>query len=76
MEKKRRYGRRKYCVFCSDENLQLDYKNPQLLKNFVTNRGKIIPSRISGTCSKHQRQLTTAIKRARMVAFMPFTTIK
>jgi small subunit ribosomal protein S18 len=71
--RRRRYGRRKVCRFCADKSLTIDYKDPQTLKYFVTDRGKIIPRRISGNCAKHQRQLTTAIKRARYVALMPFT---
>ena len=74
-EKKRRFGRRKVCRFCADPTLVIDYKNPQMLKSFVTIRGKIIPRRITGTCARHQRELTTAIKRARMVALMPFTSV-
>jgi small subunit ribosomal protein S18 len=71
--RKRRFGRRKVCRFCADSSLRIDYKDPQILKYFVTDRGKIIPRRISGNCAKHQRQLTTAIKRARVIALMPFT---
>ena len=74
-EKRRRFGRRKVCIFCTDKSVVLDYKNPQVLKSFVTDRGKIIPSRISGTCARHQRSLTLAIKRSRMAALMPFTVI-
>jgi small subunit ribosomal protein S18 len=73
--KKRRYSRRKFCIFCADKDLKIDYKNPQILKGFTTDRGKIIPCRISGTCAKHQRSVTLAIKRSRMVALMPFTVI-
>jgi len=69
----RRYRKRKYCAFCANDNLTLDYKNPKVLKDFITDRGKIIPSRISGTCSTHQRFLTREIKKARMVALIPFT---
>ena len=65
--------RRKYCRFCED-NVEIDYKNVAVLKEFLTERGKIIPRRITGTCAKHQRELTTAIKRARMLALIPFTT--
>ena len=57
----------------ADKNLVLDYKNPQLLKNFLTDRGKIIPARISGLSARQQRSLTKAIKRARMLALVPFT---
>ncbi|MBU1239751.1 30S ribosomal protein S18 [Myxococcota bacterium] len=74
-DRKRRYGRKKVCIFCADKNVPIDYKNPSILKGFTTDRGKIVPCRISGNCAKHQRQLTLAIKRARMVALMPFTVI-
>jgi len=74
-DRKRRYGRKKVCIFCADKNISIDYKNPGILKGFTTDRGKIVPCRISGNCAKHQRQLTLAIKRARMVALMPFTVI-
>lgn len=68
------YQRRKVCRFCVDKSLAIDYKNEGILQYFITERGKIIPRRISGTCAKHQRQLTRAIKRARNVAIMPYTT--
>ena len=73
--KKRRrriFHRRKFCRFCADSSLTIDYKNPRTLRLFTTERGKIIPRRISGNCAKHQRQLTTAIKRARTIALMPY----
>ncbi len=71
--KKRTYHhRRKICRFCADSSLQIDYKDPKTLKHFTTERGKIIPRRISGTCAKHQRRLTVAIKRARTIAFLPY----
>lgn len=66
-------SRRKVCRFCADSTVVLDYKNPQILKNFMTDRGKITPRRISGNCAKHQRALALAIRRARMIALMPFT---
>ena len=69
----RRRGRRKVCRFCADKKLQIDYKDARTLASFLTERGKIIPSRITGTCARHQRQLTTAIKRARIMALLPFT---
>jgi small subunit ribosomal protein S18 len=77
MLRKKRFGRRKVCTFCADKTLAktLDYKNPALLKRFITERGRIIPRRISGTCARHQRQLTESIKRARTIALMPYTTI-
>lgn len=67
------FGRRKIDRFAADPTLVIDYKDPQLLKNFITDRGKIIPRRISGNNAKHQRQVALAIKRARMIALMPFT---
>ena len=70
--KKRFYNRRKVCRFCADSSLEINYKDPKTLKYFITERGKIIPRRISGTCSKHQRELTRAIKRARTIALLPY----
>src|SRR5438132_1948473 len=70
---KGRFARRKVCRFCADKNVGIDYKDPQTLKYFITDRGKIIPRRISGNCAKHQRKVSVAIKRARMIALMPFT---
>jgi small subunit ribosomal protein S18 len=72
--KKRPFLRRKVCRFCADKKLGIDYKNPRILRFFVTERGKIIPRRISGNCAKHQRQITVAVKRARNIALLPFTT--
>ena len=71
--RKRTFARRKVCRFCADKNVAIDYKDPQTLKYFITDRGKIIPRRISGNCAKHQRKVSTAIKRARMIALMPFS---
>jgi small subunit ribosomal protein S18 len=71
--RKRPFPRSKVCRFCADNSMRIDYKEPNVLRIFVTERGKIIPRRISGNCAKHQRQLTTAIKRARNIALMPFT---
>ena len=70
--KRRRFGRRKVCKFCVDKVGLVDYKDVRRLKNFVTERGKIIPRRISGSCARHQRQLTHAIKRARTAALVPY----
>ena len=70
--RKRVYHRRKVCRFCADSNLVINYKDSKALKYFITERGKIIPRRISGTCAKHQRKLTHAIKRARTIALLPF----
>jgi small subunit ribosomal protein S18 len=70
----RRRGRSRACRFCADKDLPIDYKDPQALKYFVTERGKIVPRRISGSCAKHQRKINGAIKRARMIALLPFTS--
>lgn len=66
---------KKHCRFCATEQAPflIDYKNSHLLRSFITERGKILPSRISGTCAKHQRALSTAIKNARVMALLPFT---
>lgn len=66
------FHRRKVCRFCADSSLAIDYKDPKTLRYFITERGKIIPRRISGTCAKHQRALTLAIKRARTIALLPY----
>lgn len=68
-----RRPRRKVCNFCVDKVDGIDYKDAAKLRRFITERGKILPRRISGTCAKHQRQLTVAIKRARNIALLPFT---
>jgi small subunit ribosomal protein S18 len=70
--KKRVFHRRKVCRFCADSSLVIDYKDSKMLRYFVTERGKIIPKRISGCCAKHQRSLTHAVKRARTIALLPF----
>ena len=70
--KKRVFHRRKICRFCADASLVINYKDTKSLRYFITERGKIIPRRISGTCAKHQRSLTHAIKRARTIALLPF----
>jgi len=72
--RKRPFLKRKVCRFCTDKKLEIDYKNPRTLRYFVTERGKIIPRRISGNCAKHQRKITVAVKRARNIAILPFTT--
>jgi small subunit ribosomal protein S18 len=72
-KRRRGFGRRKVCRFCVEPQLVIDYKDPQLLKYFITERGKIIPRRISGNCAKHQRLVALAIKRSRMIALMPIT---
>ncbi len=68
----KRFQRKKICRFCADKIDYIDYKDVRRLRNLITERGKIIPRRISGNCARHQRQLTTAIKRARNIALMPF----
>lgn len=73
--KRRTFQRRKVCRFCVDSDFRIDYKDAKTLRYFVTDRGKIVPRRISGNCAKHQRELTTAIKRARQVALLPHTSV-
>ncbi|MBR3458903.1 MAG: 30S ribosomal protein S18 [Selenomonadaceae bacterium] len=68
-----RRPRRKVCSFCVDKVEHIDYKDAAKLRRFTTERGKILPRRISGNCAKHQRQVTVAIKRARNIALLPFT---
>lgn len=70
---KGRKTRRKVCAFCVDKVDDIDFKETSRLRRYITERGKIVPRRISGNCAKHQRQVTIAIKRARHVALMPFT---
>ena len=73
---KRERGRKpkkKVCSFCVDKEESIDYKDVPKLRRYVTERGKILPRRISGNCAKHQRQVTVAIKRARNIALLPFT---
>ena len=71
--KKQRMGRKKVCYFTKNKIKEIDYKDVAKLRRFTTERGKILPRRISGTCAKHQRKLTTSIKRARAIALLPFT---
>ncbi len=70
---KRLFSRRKVCRFCADKELGINYKDVKTLRNFVSERGKIIPRRIVGTCASHQRQLCEAIKRARQIALLPYS---
>ncbi len=67
-----RRPKKKVCMFCVDKIDHIDYKDTAKLRRYVSERGKIIPRRISGNCAKHQRQLTTAVKRARVIALLPF----
>lgn len=64
--------KRKVCRFCQNKNLKIDYKDSAVLGNFITDRGKILPRRITGACAKHQRDVSTAIKRARILSVLPF----
>ncbi len=75
MRRGRPGGRRKVCRFCADKTLKVDYKDVRTLGSFITEGGKIVPSRTSGNCAKHQRQLAVAIKRARVLALLPFSTL-
>lgn len=74
MRRERKRSRRKVCAFCVDKAESIDYKDTPKLRRFATDRGKILPRRISGNCAKHQRQLTVAIKRARHIALLPYVT--
>jgi len=67
------FGRRKACRFCTDKVAGISYKDVSMLRNYLTERGKIMPRRLSGTCARHQRELTLAIKRARNIALVAFT---
>ena len=69
-----RRPRRKVCAFCADNIEMIDYKDTQRLRRYLSERGKIVPRRVTGTCARHQRQLTTAIKRARHLALLPYVT--
>lgn len=71
---KGRKPKKKICSFCVDKVEAVDYKQYEKLKRFITERGKILPRRISGNCARHQRQLTQAVKRARIMALLPFTS--
>ena len=74
--KRKSYGggmhRKKVCQFCADKTAVIDYKDVETLKKYISERGKILPRRITGTCSMHQRDITKAVKRARTVALLPF----
>ena len=67
-----RKQRKKVCLLCSDKNFELDYKNPEQLKKFINDKGKILPRRTTGACAKHQRDITLAVKRARHIALLPY----
>ena len=72
-KEKGRKGKRRICSFCMDKVTLIDYKDVPRLKKYITERGKILPRRVSGNCAWHQRMLTAAIKRARIMALVPFT---
>jgi small subunit ribosomal protein S18 len=73
-QKKERRPKRKICNFCADKISDINYKDVTRLRKFISERGKILPRRISGNCARHQRLLTVAVKRARIIAFLPFTS--
>lgn len=73
IEKRRGFRKKKVCQFCADKTETIDYKDVEKLRKYVTDRGKILPKRITGNCALHQREVTTAIKRARIVALLPYT---
>ena len=79
MAQQRRGGgqrrRKKVCYFCANHVDYIDYKDVELLKRYISEKGKILPRRVTGTCAKHQRTLTAAIKRARIMGLLPFTTV-
>ena len=79
MAQQRRGGgqrrRQKVCYFCANHIDYIDYKDVELLKRYISEKGKILPRRVTGTCAKHQRTLTVAIKRARIMGLLPFTTV-
>ena len=66
--------RRRMCRFCADKEVRVDYKDVNMLRMYITDRGKLVPRRISGNCAKHQREVATAVKRARMLAILPYTS--
>ena len=68
-----RKARKKVCIMCSNKDFVLDYKNPEQLKKFINEKGKILPRRATGACAKHQRDITQAVKRARHIAVLPYT---
>ncbi|HXX69791.1 MAG TPA: 30S ribosomal protein S18 [Polyangiaceae bacterium] len=70
---RRRGSKKRICRYCADKTVAIDYKDPQALRYFVSERGKIVPRRISGNCARHQRKVQLAVKRARNIALLPFT---
>jgi small subunit ribosomal protein S18 len=73
---KRMVMRKRVCRYCADPQLVIDYKDPRILQPFVSDRAKIIPRRVTGNCAYHQRRITEAIKRARLLALLPFVTLE
>lgn len=71
----RRFIRRKVCRFCVSKETHIDYKNANILRTFVSDRGKLLAGRVTGTCARHQRMLTVALKRARDIALIPYTAM-
>lgn len=71
-DRKKKFTRKKYCRFCANKELMIDYKNLDVIRQFISDVGKIDPARITGTCAKHQRKLTAEIKRARQMALIPY----
>jgi small subunit ribosomal protein S18 len=72
-QRRRFIARPKFCQFCADKTIAIDYKNSELLRRYITENGKIRPKRQTGTCSKHQRTIARAIKRSRHIALLPYT---
>jgi small subunit ribosomal protein S18 len=72
LQPQRKFQRRKFCRFCSEKVEYIDYKNIKILRSYLTERGKVLPRRMTGTCAKHQRELSESIKRARSIALLPF----
>lgn len=66
-------SRKKVCAFCADKKKKIDYKDTNTLKRYISDRGKILPRRVTGACAKHQRKITTAIKRSRQIALLPYS---
>ena len=71
-DRKKKYSRKKYCKFCANKDIQIDYKNIDMLKQYISEVGKIEPARLTGNCAKHQRKLAQEIKRARQMALIPY----
>jgi len=72
LQPQRKFQRRKFCRFCSEKVEFIDYKNIKILRSYLTERGKVLPRRMTGTCAKHQRELSESIKRARSIALLAF----